>query len=66
MKTLEKSQENGLDAIVPNEVLSLVRIQQARNLEDDEMGSSKNNEDSIRLYAVYEDADSVHLVLENC
>lgn len=35
VKTLAKSQENVLDVILPNEVLSLVRIQQARNLEDD-------------------------------
>ena len=67
VKTLDKSQENVLDVIVPNEVLSLIRIQQARNLEDDEMELTKKKiEDSVRLYAVYEEADSVHLVLENC
>lgn len=30
------------------------------------MDCTRHIESSIRLYAVYEDADSVHLVLENC
>ena len=74
IKTLSKAQDNVLQSILPNEILSLVRIQQAKQVEQEYHTSNKSThstgrhlgEHCIRLYDVYEDAESVHLVLENC
>ena len=66
VKTLDKLQEKVVRNILPNEVLNLTRMQQARNIEDEHVKCGKKGESSVRLYAVYEEDDQVHLVLENC
>ena len=71
---MSKCQDHVLQSVLPNEILSLVRIQQAKQVEQEYHTSAKSTlstgrhlgEHCIRLYDVYEDADSVHLVLEIC
>jgi hypothetical protein len=59
VKTLKKSQQNVETSILENEILSLITIQRAQNL------NQKLENSVIHLYEVYECSKYVHLVLEN-
>lgn len=59
VKTLKKSQQNVETSILENEILSLITIQRAQNL------NQKLENSVIHLYGVYECSKYVHLVLEN-
>ena len=67
IKTISKSQRN-----INDEILNLIAIQQEIHKDRDETDRSFNGKSSsqiqycVKLFEIYEDDDSVHLVMELC